>query len=68
MAIYIPIWKTSETVESVVYEFGDGNETFGIIRLDKGTGKMDLIGSKRNADEFYFRRAYAEAISPLGET
>jgi hypothetical protein len=57
MAIYIPIWKTSETGESVVYEFGDGDETLGIISLNKGTGKMEVIGSKRNADEFYYRRA-----------
>jgi hypothetical protein len=57
MAIYIPIWKTSETEENAIYEFGDGQITLGIIKLEKDTGRMELIGSKLNADEKYTRRA-----------
>ena len=57
MAVYIPIWKTAENAEFVVYEFGNGDETLGIIKIEKQSGKMDLVGSRRDADEFYFRRA-----------
>lgn len=43
MAIYVAIWKISETDKHAVYEYGPSEDRAGQLQVEKDTGEISII-------------------------
>ncbi|QGQ22348.1 hypothetical protein F1728_06530 [Gimesia benthica] len=51
MAIYVTIYKISESDSFAIYEYGPNEDCVGQIQINKGTGEIEILSNVPSDDK-----------------